>query len=367
MLRSIPLFPPPRFGKKKLSVERLPDWPQKQWQYASSGKSCIYHILRSFKINGNVALPSYACASLLVPLRQLGLNPIFFDIDEQDLNPSISSLRKTLSNDANIQAVIFTSLYGNPAALADAEEVCKEYGVLLIDDAAQCFGATLAGRSLGTFGGAGFFSFSPGKPTAAHMGGFFWSSSPNVYQIDRSKHPLVHRLRWFFFKVQRLEYWRWKWGAKAWFFLRKIFDKLEQKIDLWNDDLESFENEILGGVLHALQDNEFSFRMNTMAKIVEKSTKWSGVRLVQAVRGNAHTHKWVMVFDDIFRAQKFKEALLQSKITFLGGYAPLAHGCSTTDGLVGRIVELPILQNTSEMDELISFVDHYLRGNEWDH
>ena len=64
-------------------------------------------------------------------------------------------------------------LYGNPVDYPGIEKICKDFGVKLIDDAAQSFGAKLNGRLAGTWGDAGFFSFSPGKSTPGHLGSFF--------------------------------------------------------------------------------------------------------------------------------------------------------------------------------------------------
>ena len=55
--------------------------------------------------------------------------------------------------------------------MENIEAICRKQKVLLIDDAAQAFGSVVNGRYIGSFGDGGFFSFSPGKPTAAHRGG----------------------------------------------------------------------------------------------------------------------------------------------------------------------------------------------------
>ena len=75
-------------------------------------------------------------------------------------------------------------LYGNPVDYPGIEKICKDFGVKLIDDAAQSFGAKLNGRLAGTWGDAGFFSFSPGKSTPGHLGSFFWTSKRYILIRD---------------------------------------------------------------------------------------------------------------------------------------------------------------------------------------
>ena len=75
-----------------------------------------------------------------------------------------------------VSAVLVVSMYGNPADYHRIERICKQNKWFMIDDAAQSMGAELDGKPVGTFGNAGFYSFSPGKPTAGPMGAFYWSS-----------------------------------------------------------------------------------------------------------------------------------------------------------------------------------------------
>lgn len=64
-------------------------------------------------------------------------------------------------------------LYGNPVDYPGIEKICKDFGIKLIDDAAQSFGAKLNGRLAGTWGDAGFFPFLPGNPHRAIWDLFF--------------------------------------------------------------------------------------------------------------------------------------------------------------------------------------------------
>jgi len=167
----INIFTPPRFTKQPLDIEYLNNTTNKQWHYTSNGRASIYQILKPLNIT-QILVPVYICETVLVPLKKLNIKPIFYDLDIDDLNPSLESIEK-LSKKYDVKAVLVASIYGNPANLVEIEKYCFKNNIFLIDDAAQSFGAKLDGRLVGTFGDAGFFSFSPGKPTAGHMGSFF--------------------------------------------------------------------------------------------------------------------------------------------------------------------------------------------------
>lgn len=251
----IKIFTPSHFDYKELNIEELNKLTNKNWIYTANGRSSIYHILKSLNID-KILIPTYICSSVLEPLNRLSIKPIFYDLDLEDLNPSLESI-KLLSKKYKIKAVLVASMYGNPANLVEIEKYCIENNIFMIDDAAQSFGAKLGNRFVGTFGNAGFFSFSPGKPTAGHMGSFFWSN----IQIDikRRKHLITHYIKWLDFYVNRY---------KIYIFKNKIFKKftnlysrfLFKFVDVYNDDICKFEYKILGGILYNNLNNKLNFR-----------------------------------------------------------------------------------------------------------
>src|SRR5262249_57497216 len=66
---------------------------------------------------------------------------------------------------------VVPGLYGLPADLVAMESIARTAGAFLIDDAAQCLGATRDGKAGGTFGDAGFYSLGRGKGITTMGGG----------------------------------------------------------------------------------------------------------------------------------------------------------------------------------------------------
>jgi pyridoxal phosphate-dependent aminotransferase EpsN len=73
------------------------------------------------------------------------------------------------------KAVVLVHLYGQSADIDPILEICNEYGIPLIEDAAESLGATYKGRSPGTLGRMGFFSFNGNKIITTSGGGMLVS------------------------------------------------------------------------------------------------------------------------------------------------------------------------------------------------
>jgi dTDP-4-amino-4,6-dideoxygalactose transaminase len=85
------------------------------------------------------------------------------------------------------RAVVAVHFGGYAAAVDRLAEVCARHRLVLIEDAAHSPMATLGGRSLGTFGLAGAFSFFSNKVLAAGEGGLLATDDPEVAAFARSR------------------------------------------------------------------------------------------------------------------------------------------------------------------------------------
>jgi dTDP-4-amino-4,6-dideoxygalactose transaminase len=94
-----------------------------------------------------------------------GLVPRYADVDPRTLNLSRATVAEALSG--RTRAVVVTHLYGQLADIEGIADLCHENSVAVIEDCAQAVGASRSGRSAGTFGDAGAFSFYPTKNLGA--------------------------------------------------------------------------------------------------------------------------------------------------------------------------------------------------------
>lgn len=90
-----------------------------------------------------------------------GATPVFVDIDARTFNIDPAMIEAAIS--PRTKAIIPVHLFGQPADMAAIAAICAKHSLLLIEDCAQSFGASIDSRMTGTFGAMGCFSFFPSK------------------------------------------------------------------------------------------------------------------------------------------------------------------------------------------------------------
>lgn len=95
-------------------------------------------------------------------ILRTGATPVLADIDPVTFNLSPALCEEVLKKE-KIKAILPVHLYGQCADWTAFEDLKARYGVLLIEDAAQAFGATWQSRPAGSLGDAAAFSFYPTK------------------------------------------------------------------------------------------------------------------------------------------------------------------------------------------------------------
>lgn len=74
------------------------------------------------------------------------------------------------------KAVIAVNLYGQSSKIDEIKQICDEYNVVLVEDAAESLGAIYKGQKSGTFGHFGIFSFNGNKIITTSGGGMLISN-----------------------------------------------------------------------------------------------------------------------------------------------------------------------------------------------
>ncbi len=355
----INIFTPPGFEFSSLNIHNVECLIGKKLHYASRGRHALFHILSSLKITGPLLLPAFICDSIMLPIKKMHIDIIYYDIDLTDLNASIESIIY-LAEKYACQAVLVSSMYGNPANLVEIESYCKNKKILLIDDAAQSFGSKLEHRYVGTFGNAGFFSFSPGKPTAGHMGAFFWTEKN--FEIERKKNYIFHYLAYLDYYFNRLKLK--KYGKFKIFIILNYFRRvLERFIDISNDEISSFERKILGGILNFTLFEKFHFRKKYYAEFLVKFDGNSCFRVLQASRGHPQPHKIVLICKTSNVTNLLLKYLQLNLIYACKGYLPLTSRFDNLPNLLSlkdRIVEIPIEDDEQSMIYLLRVIESFL-------
>lgn len=128
-----------------------------------------------------------------------GARPLFLDIDRETLGLSPDAVASFL--DANtemrqgrcyntitgnkISACVPMHTFGHPCRVDRIVETCRQYGITVIEDAAESLGSLYRGRHTGTFGRAGIFSLNGNKIVTSGGGGVIITDDENFAQTAR--------------------------------------------------------------------------------------------------------------------------------------------------------------------------------------
>ncbi len=132
-----------------------------------SGTQALQALLLAYDIGPGdevvtTAASFYATAKAI---SMAGARPVFADVRPDDFNIDVTSVRAVLS--ARTKAIVAVHLYGRPADMPALREVSREAGILLLEDAAQAFGASVGGVAAGALGDGAALSFYPTKNLGA--------------------------------------------------------------------------------------------------------------------------------------------------------------------------------------------------------
>ena len=160
-------------------------------KYAVAVSSCTSALHLAYLAAGvgpgdEVILPSYTMAATAAAVLHAGGVPLFADIAGLE-EPVIDVAHVEELITSRTRAVVAMHFGGYPASVDRLSELCADHGVALIEDAAHSPMATLAGRSLGTWGLAGAFSFFSNKVLAAGEGGLLATDDVEVAAFARSR------------------------------------------------------------------------------------------------------------------------------------------------------------------------------------
>ncbi len=116
-----------------------------------------------------VIMPSYAFSSAATAIARVGAKVVFVDCDPRTMNIDPAELLGAMSKQT--AAVMIIHYAGVSCDMDRILDFCQRYGLPLIEDAAQAYGATWRGQLLGTFGALGALSFHETKNISCGEGG----------------------------------------------------------------------------------------------------------------------------------------------------------------------------------------------------
>ena len=118
------------------------------------------------------------------PIVYCGATPVFIDAEPGTWNMSPAALERAFEaarrNQCLPRCVILVNLYGQSADMDALLPICERYGVPVLEDAAESLGGHYKGRSSGTFGRMGVYSFNGNKIITTSGGGMLVSNDADL-------------------------------------------------------------------------------------------------------------------------------------------------------------------------------------------
>lgn len=105
------------------------------------------------------------------PVVYEGGEPVFIDTEYDTWNMSPEALDRAFVIYPDVKLVVMAHLYGTPGKVDEIRKICDAHGALLIEDAAESFGAMYRGKQTGVFGDYSVISFNGNKIITGSSGG----------------------------------------------------------------------------------------------------------------------------------------------------------------------------------------------------
>jgi pyridoxal phosphate-dependent aminotransferase EpsN len=159
-----------------------------------------FHLL-GVRPGDEVIVSTLTFAATVNPILYLGARPVFIDSERSSWNLDPAKLEAVLESRHRKgrlpRAVAVVHLYGQCADLDSIVQICRHYGVPLVEDAAEALGAAYRGRAPGTFGDAGIYSFNGNKVITTSGGGMLVSPDPDLVRhalklATQAREPVPH-------------------------------------------------------------------------------------------------------------------------------------------------------------------------------
>ena len=151
----------------------------------SSGTAALSTALAACGIGAGdeIILPPFTFVADLETVLLAGAVPVFAEIDRTlCLDPR--SVETAIT--PKTKAVLVVHMCGAMARIDTLVELCRSHKLILIEDAAQAAGASFRGKSLGTFGKIGCFSFDYVKTVTCGEGGAIITDDQQVYNVAQA-------------------------------------------------------------------------------------------------------------------------------------------------------------------------------------
>ena len=139
--------------------------------------------LAGIKRGDKVFCSDMTFSATLNPVVYEGATPVFIDTERDTWNMDPIALEKAFELYPEVKHIVIANLYGVPGKMDEIRKIADKHGALIVEDAAESFGATYKGKQTGTFGDIGIISFNGNKIITGSAGGMLLTD--NLEQANK--------------------------------------------------------------------------------------------------------------------------------------------------------------------------------------
>lgn len=151
----------------------------------SNGTAAIDIAIEALGIGSGdeVILPTFTIISCVNQIVRSGAIPVLVDSDPITWNMDVTQIRSKITS--KTKAIMIVHIYGLPVDVDPVLSIAKEYGLKVIEDAAEVHGQLYRGKPCGSFGDISTFSFYPNKHITTGEGGMVCTNDEGLAQKAR--------------------------------------------------------------------------------------------------------------------------------------------------------------------------------------
>lgn len=148
----------------------------------NSGTSALHAALiaHDITVGDEVIVPSFTFIATANCTKFVGAKPVFADIDESTFGLNPDSVIESIT--PKTKAIIPVHYGGCPCKIRELREIASDNNILLIEDAAEAFGASINGKLVGSYGESAIHSFCQNKVITTGEGGALITESRDIYE-----------------------------------------------------------------------------------------------------------------------------------------------------------------------------------------
>jgi len=157
----------------------------------SSGSAATRIALQSVGVQhgDEVITQAFNFISTVEAIRDVGAVPVVVNCN-QDLHIDLAEVEQRITS--KTRAIVVVHMLGMPGPIGELREICRVYGISLIEDACEAVGALYEDVPVGTLGDVGVYSFDHGKMVTTGEGGLVLTQTAELSRLAVALHDHGH-------------------------------------------------------------------------------------------------------------------------------------------------------------------------------